>query len=84
MAKRALAATITARIECSVDGDEWTVINGGLRDKILKFKFGEEVDDETPDGRKVKVLNYSGGAQSSPEISINFNISISFSRLFSL
>ncbi len=44
------------RVECTIKGDEWTVIfNTGPKDKCTTFKLGQEFEDETPDGRKVKV-----------------------------
>ena len=45
----------TARVECTLKGDEWTVIFTGPKDKSTTFKLGQEFEDETPDGRKVKV-----------------------------
>lgn len=42
-------------LECTVNGDDWCIISKGFKDKETKFKMGVEFDDETADGRKVKV-----------------------------
>ena len=55
MAQRLVAKAATPVVTYNVSGDEWTVLTTGLKDTTMKFKIGVEQDDETPDGRKVKV-----------------------------
>jgi Lipocalin / cytosolic fatty-acid binding protein family len=58
MAQRMVAKAATPVVTYNVSGDEWTVLTTGLKDTTMKFKIGVEQDDETPDGRKVKVSHF--------------------------
>lgn len=54
-ALRKVASSIKNKEEWSVEGDDWSVaILSTFKEKRLKFKIGQEFDDETLDGRKVK------------------------------
>jgi len=50
-----MAMTSAAKVECTIKGDEWTVTIIGPKNKTRTFKLGQEFEDETLDGRKVKV-----------------------------
>ncbi|KAL8607750.1 hypothetical protein ACOMHN_039423 [Nucella lapillus] len=52
---RKVGNSITSYEEWKVEGDQWTLhITSTFKSKELKFKLGEEFDEETMDGRKVK------------------------------
>jgi hypothetical protein len=56
---RKMAATATPTTEISQggpNGDEWTIkTSTTFKTTEIKFKLGEEFDEETADGRKCKV-----------------------------
>nr|KAG5691357.1 hypothetical protein BaRGS_033406 [Batillaria attramentaria] len=55
---RKVGNSITSYEQWSKNGDEWSLhITSTFKSKLLKFKLGEEFDEETMDGRKVKVSN---------------------------
>ncbi len=57
---RKLGNTTKPNVNFSVNGDEWTfTTTSAIKTSQLKFKLNEEFDEETLDGRKVKVLIYN-------------------------
>lgn len=55
MVLRKLGNSINPTVELSKDGDEYTLATTStFKNTIIKFKLGEEFDEETVDGRKVK------------------------------
>lgn len=55
VAKRALVASESAHVDCHIDGDEWTVEIKGIRETVIKFRLGQEIQRVTPDGRHLTV-----------------------------
>ena len=54
---RKLAMTTKPNIKFVQNGDEWTfTTTSAVKTTQIKFKLNEEFDEETADGRKVKVL----------------------------
>jgi len=51
-----LAKAATPQVEIIVSGNKWTMIQSGLRDNTATFELGVEMDHETADGRKTKVI----------------------------
>ena len=53
---RKVGNTTKPTVTWSVDGDQWTFkTSSTFKSQELKFKLGETIDEETLDGRKVKV-----------------------------
>ncbi|KAF6020279.1 FABP5 [Bugula neritina] len=53
---RKVGSKTTANEEWIIEGDDITIkITSTFKNKTLKFKLGQEFDEETLDGRKVKV-----------------------------
>ena len=55
MALRVLAKSATPVVEFVINGDEWMITTTGMRESSVKFTLGVEQDQETLDGRKVRV-----------------------------
>ena len=54
---RKLGATTKPNVRFEKNGDEWTFTTiSAIKTIVIKFKLNEEFDEETADGRKVKVL----------------------------
>jgi len=54
---RKVANQLTSYEEWKREGDQWTLhISSTFKSKIVTFKMGEEFDEDTMDGRKVKSL----------------------------
>lgn len=54
---RKMGSTVNPVIELTQNGDEYTLTsNSTFKNTTITFKLGEEFDEETPDGRKVKSL----------------------------
>lgn len=52
---RKVGATVSPVIELSENNGEYTLkTSSTFKNSEIKFKLGEEFDEETPDGRKVK------------------------------
>ncbi|KAF7988619.1 hypothetical protein HCN44_001192 [Aphidius gifuensis] len=52
---RKMGATVSPTVELTENGGEYTLkTTSTFKNSELKFKLGEEIDEETPDGRKVK------------------------------
>ena len=52
---RKMANTVSPTVELAKSGDEYTLTTTStFKSSALKFKLGEEFDEETMDGRKVK------------------------------
>ncbi|XP_065168834.1 fatty acid-binding protein, liver isoform X2 [Atheta coriaria] len=52
---RKMGNAVSPVVELKQDGDEYTLTsNSTFKNVTTKFKLGEQMDDETPDGRKVK------------------------------
>lgn len=52
---RKLGNTATPVVEVTLDGDEYTMTTSSLlKTSVIKFKLGEEFDEERGDGAKVK------------------------------
>lgn len=52
---RKVGNSITSYEEWKVEGEQWTLhITSTFKSKLLTFKMGEEFEEETMDGRKVK------------------------------
>lgn len=52
---RKLATSIKTSIQLAKEGDEYQLITySTFKTRVLKFKLGEEYDEETMDGRSVK------------------------------
>ncbi len=52
---RKLGSTTKPNVKFVQNGDEWTfTTSSAIKTATLKFKIGEEFDEETMDGRKVK------------------------------
>ena len=50
---------MTSYEEITQDGDTWTIsIQASVKHGSVSFKLGEEVDETTPDGRKVRVSQH--------------------------
>ena len=55
-AQRQLGKLVTSYEEITQDGDTWTIsIQASVKHGSVTFKLGEEVEETTPDGRKVRV-----------------------------
>jgi len=53
--KRQAASIASATVDISVDGDNWNIkTTSTFKNSELKFKLGEEFDEERQDGAKVK------------------------------
>ena len=53
---RKLGQTTKPNIKFVQNGDEWTfTTTSAVKTTVVKFKLNEEFDEETADGRKVKV-----------------------------
>ncbi len=53
---RKLGATTKPNVRFEKNGDQWTFTTiSSIKTIIVKFKLNEEFDEETADGRKVKV-----------------------------
>ena len=55
MALRVLAKSATPAVEFVINDDEWMITTTGMRESSVKFTLGVEQDQETLDGRKVRV-----------------------------
>ena len=55
MALRVLAKSATPVVEFVINDDEWMITTTGMRESSVKFTLGVEQDQETLDGRKVRV-----------------------------
>ncbi|XP_070209785.1 fatty acid-binding protein, adipocyte-like [Littorina saxatilis] len=54
---RKVANQLTSYEDWKREGDQWTLhISSTFKSKIVTFKMGEEFDEDTMDGRKVKSL----------------------------
>lgn len=54
---RKLASTAKPEQHITIDGDNWTIKTTSLvKNTEIKFTLGQEFDETTADGRKVKVL----------------------------
>ncbi|KAJ8682434.1 hypothetical protein QAD02_018226 [Eretmocerus hayati] len=52
---RKMGAAVSPSVEVTKSGDEYTMsTKSTFKNSEVKFKLGEEFDEETPDGRKVK------------------------------
>ena len=50
---------MTSYEEITQNGDTWTIsIQASVKHGSVSFKLGEEVDETTPDGRKVRVSQH--------------------------
>jgi fatty acid-binding protein 3 len=55
---RKLGASQKPNVKFEKNGDEWTFSTiSAIRTIVIKFKLDEEFDEETADGRKVKVIH---------------------------
>ena len=55
-AQRQIGKLVTSYEEITQDGDTWTIsIQASVKHGSVTFKLGEEVEETTPDGRKVRV-----------------------------
>lgn len=55
MITRKMGSAVSPVVDLVKDGDEYTLSSiSTFKNIITKFKSGEEFDQETPDGRKVK------------------------------
>lgn len=56
IALRAIGNTIKPTLEFTVNGDQWTIkMSSTFKNSTDSFKLNETLDEETLDGRKVKV-----------------------------
>ena len=54
---RKLANTTKPNVKFTQNGDEWVfTTSSAIKTTVVKFKLNEEFDEETADGRKVKVI----------------------------
>ena len=68
MALRVLAKSATPVVEFVINGDVWMITTTGMRESSVKFTLGVEQDQETLDGRKVRV---SGSLRCANDMQIN-------------
>lgn len=55
---RKMAATIKPTQQISIEGNKWTIkTHSTLKNTEISFVLGEEFEETTADGRKVKVNN---------------------------
>jgi hypothetical protein len=56
---RKLAMTTKPSVKFEKNGDEWTfTTSSAVKTTQIKYKLNEEFDEETADGRKVKVRSF--------------------------
>lgn len=56
---RKLAMTTKPSVKFEKNGDEWTfTTSSAVKTTQIKYKLNEEFDEETADGRKVKVRTF--------------------------
>jgi fatty acid-binding protein 3 len=54
---RKVGNTTKPNVNFKVEGDEWTfTTTSAIKSATIKFKLNQEIDEETMDGRKVKVI----------------------------
>ncbi|XP_011497803.1 PREDICTED: fatty acid-binding protein, muscle isoform X2 [Ceratosolen solmsi marchali] len=54
---RKMGATVSPVVQVTKDNDEYTLkTESTFKNSEIKFKLGEEFEEETPDGRKVKSI----------------------------